>query len=82
MNKAPREIAEAMKPEYGYRVIVDDPNDVRNGAVLKIFESTEDVEDAFSAAFDRFVFGSVHDDRFGYKGHWYLAVCQKKGVIA
>ncbi len=68
--------SETLKP--GYQVIKDDPFKLRNGAVLRMFESEQEIQDAFSKRFQDFVFASIEDDCFGYNYHWHLAVCRKR----
>ncbi|MGD0534560.1 MAG: class I SAM-dependent methyltransferase [Methanoregula sp.] len=62
----------------GRAIIRNDPFNIRNGEILRIFDDEEEIEEAFSGFFDRFVFASVHDDCFGYDYHWHLVVCQKR----
>lgn len=68
--------SETLKP--GYQVIKNDPFNVRNGEVLRMFEDEADIERTFASHFGEFVFGSVHDECFGYDYHWHLVVCRKK----
>lgn len=62
----------------GYQIIRNDPFKLRNGEVLRMFSSNEEIEEAFGEYFKDFTFASIHDDCFGYDYHWYLAVCRKK----
>ena len=62
----------------GYQIITNDPFNLRNGEVLRMFENEEDVENTFSTEFKDFVFGSIEDDYFGYDYHWHLVVCKRK----
>lgn len=62
----------------GYQIIKNDPFNVRNGEVLRMFSSYEEIEESFGEYFKDFTFASIHDDCFGYDYHWYLAVCRKK----
>lgn len=62
----------------GYQIIRKDPFNTRIGEVLRMFENEEEIQEAFSSHFKNFVFGSIHDDCFGYNYHWHLVVCQKK----
>jgi ubiquinone/menaquinone biosynthesis C-methylase UbiE len=61
-----------------YVIIRKDPFDIRNGEIFRIFSGEEEIEEAFSPYFDSFVFGSVHDDCFGFEYHWHLLICQKR----
>lgn len=62
----------------GYQMIMNDPFNIRNGEVLKMFDGNADIEKEFSVSFKNFAFGSIHDDCFGLDYHWHLVVCQKK----
>lgn len=66
------------KLKDGYQIIRNDPFNVRNGEVLRMFEDEDEIRKEFSVLFDDFIFGSIHDDCFGYDYHWHLFVCQKK----
>jgi SAM-dependent methyltransferase len=65
----------------GYQIIRNDPFNLRNGAILRMFDNEQEIEDVFSKCFKNFAFASVEDDFFGYEYHWHLAVCQKKGDL-
>lgn len=62
----------------GYQIIRNDPFNVRNGAVLRMFKDEFEIKNVFSKYFKNFIFSSIHDDCFGFNYHWHLAVCQKK----
>ncbi len=62
----------------GYRIIKNDPFNIRNGEVLRMFSSESEIKESFSEYFKDFVFASIHDDCFGFDYHWHLAVCRKK----
>ena len=66
------------KLKDGYRIIKDDPFNVRNGEVLRVFEDCMDIENTFSKYFKNFIFASIDDDCFGYDYHWHIIICQKK----
>ena len=66
------------KLKKGYRIIRNDPFNVRNGEILRMFENENEIQKEFSGYFKNFIFGSIHDDCFGYDYHWHLVVCQKK----
>jgi ubiquinone/menaquinone biosynthesis C-methylase UbiE len=66
------------KSNPGYQIIRNDPFNTRNGEVLRMFENENDIKKEFSTHFKNFIFGSVHDDCFGYNYHWHIVVCQKK----
>jgi SAM-dependent methyltransferase len=66
------------KLKNGYRIIKNDPFNIRNGEVLRIFEDSRDIENTFSLYFKNFVFASIHDDCFGYDYHWHIVICRRK----
>ena len=61
-----------------YAKIKKDPFQVRNGAILKIFQDEADIREEFSPYFTDFQFGSIEDNCFGLDYHWHLIVCTKK----
>ncbi|HJP17158.1 MAG TPA: class I SAM-dependent methyltransferase [Nitrospinota bacterium] len=61
----------------GYQIIRNDPFNARNGAIMRMFENKQEIEDVFSKYFSDFAFASVQDDCFGYDYHWHLVVCKK-----
>ena len=62
----------------GYIIVKNDPFNIRNGEILRIFENEEEIIQSFSKHFKNFVFASVEDDCFGYNYHWHLVICRKK----
>ncbi|MBU1083864.1 MAG: class I SAM-dependent methyltransferase [Candidatus Omnitrophota bacterium] len=62
----------------GYRIIRNDPFNVRNGAVLRIFEDVDEIKEEFSGNFENFVTATDHDDCFGLNYHLHMIICQKK----
>lgn len=66
------------KIKDGYQRIKNDPFNIRNGEVLRMFEDEQEIEEVFSKYFKNFIFASVYDDCFGFDYHWHLVVCQKK----
>lgn len=66
------------KLKDGYHIIRNDPFNIRNGEVLRMFEDEKEIEDTFSKYFKNFIFASIHDDCFGFDYHWHIAICQKK----
>lgn len=66
------------KLKDGYQIIRNDPFNIRNGEILRMFEDEKEIEHVFSKYFKNFVFASIHDDCFGFDYHWHLIVCQKK----
>lgn len=65
----------------GCRVIQNDPfGGMRNGEVMRVFESRDELESAFSGSCDTFCHADIHDDCFGFAYHWHLLVTQKKST--
>lgn len=62
----------------GYQIIRNDPFNIRNGEILRIFENEDEIQKTFSKYFKDFIFGSIHDDCFGFDYHWHLVICQRK----
>ena len=62
----------------GYQIIRNDPFNLRNGEVLRMFENEDEIKNVFSKYFKNFIFGSIQDDCFGFDYHWHLVICQKK----
>lgn len=77
-KKTTRLLQDSEKLEEGYRMVKDDPNNIRNGEIFRVFDDEKDIEMSLSEHFQKFIFGSDHDDLFGEKSHWHLVVCQKK----
>lgn len=70
--------SECLKP--GYQIIKNDPFNLRNGEVLRMFNNEAEIQEAFSVYFTDFVFGSIEDDCFGFDYHWHLIICRKKRI--
>lgn len=62
----------------GYRIIRNDPFKVRNGAVLRMFSSADELRASLGDFFYDFRFADIHDNCFGFNYHWHIAVCRKK----
>lgn len=61
----------------GYVTVTNDPFGIRNGIHLRMFNDEQEIVGAFSPRFGNFVFGSIHDDCFGYAYHWHIGYCVK-----
>ena len=71
------ESVEANKP--GYRIIKNDPfGGLRNGEILKNFNSAQELAGYLKNHCDYFSTGDINDDCFGFAYHWYLIVARKK----
>ena len=68
--------SEEAKP--GYQIIRNDPFNLRNGEILRMFEGEKDIELSFSEYFKDFIFGSIHDDCFGFEYHWHIGTCIRR----
>jgi SAM-dependent methyltransferase len=61
----------------GHMQIADDPYGVRNGYVLKKFDSAADIERTLSPAFDSFSIGSCRNDFWGISEHVWIVTCRR-----
>ena len=69
------------KPLDGYddlRIITNDYFQIRNGAVLRMFNDEKEIEEVFSKYFKNFIFASDEDDCFGLEYNFHYVICQKK----
>lgn len=62
----------------GYKIISDDPYEIRNGEIMRCFESLEEIIDVFSIYFKDFHIAEKTDNCFGQNNHHYIIVCGKK----
>jgi SAM-dependent methyltransferase len=63
----------------GHMEIANDPYGVRNGYVLKKFDSEAEIRAALSPAFTDFEIGSCRNDFWGIEEHVWAVVCRKAG---
>src|SRR6185437_1630813 len=63
----------------GHMEIAQDPYGLRNGYVLKKFDSPGEIEDALSPLFRDFEIGSCRNDFWGIDEHVWTVVCRKAG---
>ncbi len=63
----------------GHMEIANDPYGVRNGYVLKKFDSEAEIQAALSPAFADFEIGSCRNDFWGIEEHVWVVVCRKAG---
>jgi SAM-dependent methyltransferase len=61
----------------GHMRIANDPYGVRNGSVLKKFDSEAEIEAALSPAFTGFEIGSCRNDFWGIEEYVWTVVCRK-----
>jgi len=61
--------------------IVNDPFNIRNGYVLKRFNSEQDIIESFGKYFTSFSFGQCLDNYYGLQHNLFLVVCSKSKVI-
>jgi len=62
----------------GHMRIVSDPYGIRNGAVLKKFDSADQIVDALSGQFQDFSIGSCRNDYWGIEEHVWCVVCRRQ----
>ncbi|HTB01906.1 MAG TPA: class I SAM-dependent methyltransferase [Bradyrhizobium sp.] len=63
----------------GHMEIANDPYGVRNGYVLRKFDSEAEIRSALSPAFTDFEIGSCRNDFWGIDEHVWAVVCRKQG---
>jgi SAM-dependent methyltransferase len=61
----------------GHMEITNDPYGVRNGCVLRKFDSESEIRSVLSPAFTDFEIGSCRNDFWGIDEHVWIAVCRK-----
>jgi SAM-dependent methyltransferase len=61
----------------GHMEIADDPYGVRNGYVLKKFDTEAEIRGALSPLFTDFEIGSCRNDFWGIEEHVWIVVCKK-----
>ena len=62
----------------GHMEVVNDPYGLRNGYVLKKFDSESEIRSTLSPAFSEFEIGSGRNDFWGIDEHVWTVVCQKR----
>jgi SAM-dependent methyltransferase len=61
----------------GHMEIANDPSGLRNGYVLKKFDSEAEIETALSPSFTAFEIGSCRNDFWGIEEHVWTVACRK-----
>ncbi len=61
----------------GHMEIANDPYQIRNGSILKKFDSAADIETALSPMFETFSIGSCRNDFWGIEEHVWIVVCTR-----
>jgi SAM-dependent methyltransferase len=61
----------------GHMIIANDPYGVRNGYMMKKFDSEGEIRTAFGFEFENFAFGSCRNDFWGIEEHVWVVVCRK-----
>ncbi len=69
---------DSKKIKKGYRIIKNDYFGVRNGQVMRCFESKNEIEKSFKNKFKKFVHSSIDIDWFGLDYHWHIFIAIKK----
>lgn len=62
----------------GHMVIANDPYGVRNGYVLKKFDTTEEIERALSPRFTDVRIGACRNDWWGIEEHVWVVTCRRR----
>jgi len=62
----------------GHMEITNDPYGVRNGTVLKTFDSEADIRRSLSGAFEDFAVGNCRNDFWGIEEHVWICVCRRR----
>lgn len=57
-----------------------DPYNLRNGYILRGFETTQEIEDTFSEFFDSFEIGACRNDWWGVHEYCWLVVCHRRST--
>jgi hypothetical protein len=61
----------------GHMIIANDPYGVRNGYMMKKFDSEDDIGAALGSQFCDFAIGSCRNDFWGIEEHVWTVVCRK-----
>ena len=61
----------------GHMQITADPYGVRNGSVLKKFDTEDEIQRALGPRFDDFCIGSCRNDFWGIDEHVWIVVCRR-----
>jgi len=62
----------------GHMIIASDPYGVRNGYMMKKFDSEDEIRTALDSDFDNLAIGSCRNDFWGVEEHVWIVVCRKK----
>jgi SAM-dependent methyltransferase len=62
----------------GHMIIANDPYGVRNGYMMKKFDSEDEVRTALESEFYNFAIGTCRNDFWGVEEHVWIVVCHKK----
>jgi hypothetical protein len=62
----------------GHMEITNDPYGVRNGTILKTFDSEADIRQTLSGAFEDFAIGNCRNDFWGIEEHVWICVCRRR----
>lgn len=63
-----------------YIIVKNDPWKLRNGVIMRIYYSVEEIVDEFSSQFDFMSNAEISDDFFGYNYHWYILHFKKRTI--
>lgn len=62
----------------GHMIIANDPYGIRNGYMMKKFDSEEEIRAALDTEFDNLAVGSCRNDFWGVEEHVWIVACRKK----
>jgi SAM-dependent methyltransferase len=65
----------------GHMVIADDPYGIRNGCMMKKFDSEEEIRTALGSGFENFAIGSCRNDFWGIEEHVWTVVCRRHDQV-
>jgi SAM-dependent methyltransferase len=61
----------------GHMEITNDPYNVRNGYILKQFETENEIQSSLSPHFQNFAIGACRNDFWGIEEHMWIVVCRR-----
>jgi SAM-dependent methyltransferase len=61
----------------GHMQIANDPYGIRNGSILRKFDSPAAIEAALAPAFEKFAIGACRNDFWGIEEHVWIVVCNR-----
>lgn len=71
-------LKDAIPLEDGHYQITDDPYGLRNGDILKVFHTKQEIIDTFSEDFENICIGMQDEDYYGMHIQLWLVVMRKR----